>query len=386
MGNTVRFALEALQANDGDCLLLHYEPPGAAPQRVLIDGGSRSIYSSIIKPRLDQLRGPAALDLRMVVVSHIDADHITGIVDLFKALAEARTDGTEPFCRIQTLWHNSFADVHGGVPAGAGAAVMKASLDGQLVPGLDEFVQAVVASVPQGNELRAYAADLAVPINLGAGGSLVLAPEAGQLTAPIATGLTFTVLAPHKAQLDRLQAAWKTAEAAHPADPAAQTADYLNNTVPNMSSIVLLAQASVASGARKRMLLTGDARGDVILDALAAAGLSANGRCHFDLLKVQHHASSHSTTLDFFQRVTADQYVISGNGKAGNPHPDALHWLSQARHGEPFTAYLTNRQGVGDYGSMLAAFLADEARREPTHVYRVREDPALSISVELGDV
>ena len=379
----MRFALEALQANDGDCLLLHYEPAGAPPQRVLVDGGSRSIYASVLKPRLDQLRGAAPLDLRMVVVSHIDADHITGIVDLFKALSEMQTDGSEPFCRIRTLWHNSFSDLHGSVPTGAVAVVLKASLEGEPPPGLDDVARAVVASIPQGNQLRAYAADLAVPINLGAGGALVLAPETGQLQAGLADGLTFTVLAPHEAQLDRLQAAWQAAQTAHPADPAAQTADYLNNTVPNMSSIVVLAEADVAPGARKRMLLTGDARGDVILDALEAAGLSEQGRAHFDLLKVQHHGSSHSTTQEFFERVTADQYVISGNGRAGNPHPDALRWLSQARHGQPFTAYLTNRHGVEDLDKTLDAFLAAEARREPAHVYRFREDPALSITVEL---
>jgi beta-lactamase superfamily II metal-dependent hydrolase len=42
-------------------------------------------------------------------------------------------------------------------------------------------------------------------------------------------------------------------------------------------------------------------------------------RIHVDLLKVQHHGSNHSTTQDFFERVTADHYVISGNGKHGIP-------------------------------------------------------------------
>ena len=35
------FTLEALQANDGDCLMLHYRPSSAAKMtRVLIDGGA----------------------------------------------------------------------------------------------------------------------------------------------------------------------------------------------------------------------------------------------------------------------------------------------------------------------------------------------------------
>jgi glyoxylase-like metal-dependent hydrolase (beta-lactamase superfamily II) len=88
------FTLEALQANDGDCLILHYQKTAAGkPTRVLIDGGSAGVYSSVLKPRLDQLRAGKPLDLRMVMVSHIDADHITGILDLLKALAQLKDDG-----------------------------------------------------------------------------------------------------------------------------------------------------------------------------------------------------------------------------------------------------------------------------------------------------
>jgi hypothetical protein len=380
---TTRLALEALQANDGDCLLLHFEPPGATPVRILLDGGSRGIYRSIIKRRFDELRGDGPLDLRMAIVSHIDADHITGVLDLFKTLAELQDDGEEPFCRIRTLWHNAFTDMHGNTPASVESGAVGASLEGQPVAGLDDFTAAVVASVPQGNKLRQYATQLTIPINQGVDGPMVLAPEQGALRMPIADGLTFTVLAPHKAQLDRLRAEWEKAKAAHPAEPAAQAADYLNNTVPNMSSIVILAEAVVGDGSRKRLLLTGDARGDVMLDALAAAGISENGRCHFDLLKVQHHGSSHSTTQDFFERVTADRYVISGNGRMRNPHPDALQWLSNARRGQPYEAYLTNRSGLEGLEGMLDTFLAEEAANEPTHVYHFRRDPDLSIVVDL---
>jgi hypothetical protein len=60
----VVFTLEALQANDGDCLILHYQKTAAAtPVRVLIDGGSAGVYNTILKPRIDQLRGKKPLDL-----------------------------------------------------------------------------------------------------------------------------------------------------------------------------------------------------------------------------------------------------------------------------------------------------------------------------------
>jgi hypothetical protein len=381
----MRFALEALQANDGDCLLLHFAGgAGDAVTRVLIDGGSQGIYKRVLKPRLDALRGQDPLDLRMVMVSHIDADHITGIVDLFKVLSEQQNAGDDPFCRVRTIWFNAFEQVHGAAHPSVAAATA-ASLGGPMIPGLDEQTQAVVASIPQGNELRRLATDLDVVFNEGAGTPLVMSLAVGARKVPIAPGLTFTILAPPKALLDRLERDWNKAQADNPADPAAQTADYLNNTVPNMSSIVVLAEAAVAGQASRRMLLTGDARGDVILEALSTAGLlDGAGRLHVDLLKVQHHGSNHSTTQDFFERVTADRYVISGNGKHGIPHPEALAFLSAARHGQACEVFLTNRTGVEGLGAMLDTFLATEAHDEPLHVYKFRGEQDLSVTVELG--
>ena len=95
---------------------------------------------------------------------------------------------------------------------------------------------------------------------------------------------------------------------------------------------------------------------------------------HVDLLKVQHHGSNHSTTQDFFERVTADRYVISGNGKHDIPHADALGWLSAARRGSPTTVYMTNRKGEEGLESMLTHFLAREAATEPGHRYLFRRD------------
>ena len=380
------FTLEALQANDGDCLILHYQKTAAGqPTRVLIDGGSAGVYSSILKKRIDQLRAKKPLDLRMVMTSHIDADHITGVLDLFKALGQAQDDGEEPFCKIQTLWHNSFEKLHGGKTAAVQSATVAASLDGVAPPqGLNDFTSAVVASVPQGNQLRKAATHITVPINQGSGGDPVSAPAKGQKIVPIADGLTFTILAPNAVQLQRLKDAFDAAKAAHGANDAAVGADYLNNTVPNMSSIVVVAEAAGAKGKKVRMLLSGDARGDVILESLQLAGLMDKGHCHFDLMKVQHHCSSHSTTQDFFEKVTADHYVISGNGKHDIPHKDALGWLSAARHGESYDAYLTNRIGVLKNKAVLDKFLASEAKNEKKHVYHFRGEKDLSISVPLG--
>jgi hypothetical protein len=377
----MKLTIEALQANDGDCLLLHYQRAAAAPVRILIDGGSRGVYSKVLRGRIDKLRGTEALNLRMVMVSHIDADHITGLLDLFRDLERAQENGEEPFCRIRTLWHNSFERLHQGQTATVQSAAVSATLGGIVAPGLEAKAAAVVASVRQGKQLRDTAVRLAIPINDGAIDPLVRAPDSGVRRIRIAPGLQFSILGPREAQLRKLDEEWRKSKDSHPSDPAAQAADYLNRTVPNLSSIVVLLEASRGKGAAPvRFLLTGDAGGDHIMESLDATGIGPGGRIHVDLLKVQHHGSNHSTTQDFFERVTANHYVISGNGKHGIPHRDTLKWLSAARRNQPYDVYLTNRDGEKGLKRMFDRFLAAESARQPKHRYHFRDPGKASIS------
>jgi len=374
--------LEALQANEGDCLLLHYGT-GAQTGRILIDGGSRGVYAGVLKKRLEELRGAAPrLDLRLVMVSHIDADHITGILDLCKDLVEKQADGEAPRYRIRSLWHNSFEKLasHAAVRE---SALVGAALGGVVPAGLDRDVAAVVASVKQGNDLRGFARKLTV-INAETNAELVMAPAVGKKVIVIDAGLTFTVIGPHQAELARLETSWTEAKKTGGGDEESVAADYLNRTVPNLSSIVVLAESPRPQGAPTRLLLTGDAGGDLILEGLETAGLlDHDGKVHVDLLKVQHHGSNHSVDIEFFRRVTASHYVISGNGRHGIPHGDTLAWLSEARADRVYDVYMTNRRGEPELTGMLDAFLSKEATEQPKHRYHFRDDPALSITVNL---
>src|SRR4029453_2292897 len=125
------------------------------------------------------------------------------------------------FCRIETLWHNSFEKLHGGKPAAVQSATVAASIDGQApTQGLNSFTAAVVASVPQGNQLRKAAVQLGGPIHQGAGGDPVSAPARGKKVVSIADGLAFTVLAPNAVQLKRLVEAFQAAKAEHGSNDA----------------------------------------------------------------------------------------------------------------------------------------------------------------------
>jgi hypothetical protein len=99
-----------------------------------------------------------------------------------------------------------------------------------------------------------------------------------------------------------------------------------DRTIPNLSSIMLLAKAD-----SKTILLTGDGRGDHLLQGLGQAGLlSPTGSLHVDVLKLMHHGSDRNATKTFFKKVTADVYVASANGKDDNPDLATLIWIVEA--------------------------------------------------------
>jgi len=95
----------------------------------------------------------------------------------------------------------------------------------------------------------------------------------------------------------------------------------------------------------RSILLTGDARADQVFDGMAEAGvLDGDGRRHVSVLKMPHHGSIRNVTADFLQRVTADTYVISADGRYGNPDKAALELIVEVAHdaGRRIELALTN--------------------------------------------
>ena len=98
--------IHAINAFEGDCLLL--ESGTDAPSYALIDGGPRGTFNKHLKPYLDKVIGEDGT-LEAVLVSHVDADHISGVLDLFAELEAAQADGAAKSIKVLDLWHNSFA-------------------------------------------------------------------------------------------------------------------------------------------------------------------------------------------------------------------------------------------------------------------------------------
>jgi hypothetical protein len=69
--------------------------------------------------------------------------------------------------------------------------------------------------------------------------------------------------------------------------------------------------------------------------------MKPSGTLHVNILKVPHHGSSNNVDDDFFERISADHYVFSGDGEHGNPERETLEMLFRARGRAPFELHLT---------------------------------------------
>jgi beta-lactamase superfamily II metal-dependent hydrolase len=352
------FTLDVRRARKGDCLILHYgtkSDPGLA----LIDGGPSNVYKPHLRPRLAELRKArglntdAPLPVDILMVSHIDDDHINGVLELTRELVQAK-DAQQPLpLKIKGVWHNTFDDIIGNSPKELTAAVTAsfgaASLAGDVeVDGLNPDAAKVLASVGQGFRLRDDTRKLNLLLNPEFEGKLVLAQAKGK-KVDMGKGLKFTVVGPMHNEVVALQKQHDEFLKKKQKEKDALSA-FTDTSVANLSSVVVLAEVG-----KKRILLTGDARGDKVLEGLELVGLlKKGGKIHVDVLKGPHHGSNRNVAPVFFERITADHYVFSGNGEHGNPERETLEMVLAARGDEDYTVHLTYPIDEIDAGRKIA--------------------------------
>lgn len=100
--------LHLLQAEYGDCFILESRF-GKDSVNVLIDGGPYQTFNNHLNPTLQKIPSNGKLDL--IVLSHIDNDHVIGLLDLLMEIKNQREGGKKELVVVEKLWHNSFNDL-----------------------------------------------------------------------------------------------------------------------------------------------------------------------------------------------------------------------------------------------------------------------------------
>lgn len=305
------FKLKFLPATIGDAIWITYGPDDH-PHYMLIDGGTGGTRKHI-KAEINAIAS-ATPTVDLVVVSHMDKDHINGIRTL---LEREETD-----VEIAEFWYNGFHHLpviedHDDEMLGAkqGEALTEVLVE-QGVNWNERFDRDAVAIADEG-PLPEFTFPGGMKITL-------LGPTAGALAdlRPVwikevtDAGMLPGAVVPDDDEEDDDDEFLGGADFLT-ADDVADLADSPfpgDGSKANGSSIAIVAEFD-----GKRALFAADAHADHMLDALER--LSPGEPLDVDIFKVSHHGSKGTTNRELIEKVSTSRYVFSTNGSIFK-HPD----------------------------------------------------------------
>lgn len=317
------FRVEMLPALHGDCIWIEYGRPGEI-HYLLIDGGPIQAYGAL-QSRLERVDADKRL-LELLVITHVDADHIEGAIKLL--------NHPELKVRFGDVWFNGWPQLEKAIPK---AAAVSAGASNERGPTHGEYLALRIAKH-------------GAPWNRWFGGRAIhVAPEARGL--PMLTlegGMQVTLLGPMPAKLEELRTEWDrvarsigarpgdaaaysakldaagryrgvAAESAPvPSDDVERLAPRLDPSIANGSSIALLLEFE-----GRRCALLGDAHTRETEVALRVAARDrGESVLRLDAMKVSHHGSVNNISDSLLASVDCAHYLISSDGSK-HGHPDA---------------------------------------------------------------
>jgi hypothetical protein len=315
--------IEVLRAAYGDAIWIECARDRRRPWRMVVDGGPPEVAGAL-EARVDSLP-PGERVLDVVVASHIDSDHIGGLLPLL-----ARED-----VEVGDVWFNALPQL----PT-AGEPLTRSVREGE---DLVELLTGVSRSQP-------------LPWNRVVDGRAVATSgdrAFREVTLP--EGPRITLLSPTPKRLLALGRIWDQAltrlqrgepeelEPSAPPEPLADLAalagtETANDTsVPNGSSIAFLLEHRGAS-----CLLGADAFPTVLAGALWALANARGGRpVAVDAVKLPHHGSQKNVSAKLLTLVASKHFLVSTNGERFG-HPDDVSLARAVTAGGPGTTLWFN--------------------------------------------
>jgi beta-lactamase superfamily II metal-dependent hydrolase len=306
------YNIHLLPASFGDSILIEYGKE--EPSYILIDGGPYFAFSNMMSA-LKKV-APAIKEIELLVITHIDIDHIDGTICLLN-------QDNLPFT-IKEVWFNGYKEI--------------------------SKVTADTLAALQGEYLSNLIAAKKIPHNQKFGNKAVVVDNYSKL--PVITldgGMKLTLLSPGKKELVKLTAKWEeelnligdeqaikekwstdtrykkqvndvlgsddeekdlSMEALQNLKPAGDT------SVANLSSIAFIGEYD-----GKKCLFAGDATSDALLNAIEPMVPGETERLKLDAWKLAHHGSRKSNLAKIMRKIDSKLFLISSDGKRYE-HPD----------------------------------------------------------------
>jgi beta-lactamase superfamily II metal-dependent hydrolase len=295
MSTTVKI----LKAFHGDSILIQTQDADGVEFNILVDGGPSQAFEFTLKRELASLSV-----IHLLVLTHIDSDHIAGLLKLLKSSLIKKIE-------VREVWMN-------------GRNVLKVASGEKITYGQGmEFEKLLISQgiLDKGEHKEIYT-------------------ELGPLI--IGRAVKITVLSPTKEILNSLYENWPEISLHDLKDSSdvnvSATLEEENNQLSlkdlakipyspqktitadifNSSSIAMLIETKDCA-----LLLLSDSRPEIILEALRKYKFSSSNKLKVDLVKISHHGSKNNTSNEVLDLIDCDTFVLSTNGgDARSKHPN----------------------------------------------------------------
>lgn len=330
-------------AGNGDAFIINSD--GA---NLLIDAGYASTFSEHIKNDLEHLAS-AGESLDLLITTHVDADHISGVIRFLSSNGHSNQPNIIP---INEIWHNSLRSISASelrkLTADEEDALNAICLRGhpQTEDELDSAISEI--SARQGSTLAKLIHEGGYKWNESDGTKCI---SLGNVSHKTLSNGGVRVITPRRERLEALVRWWKKeihtlgcsgmdASGGVIDDAFELMCEHLSNE--NTADPILLSSATVktleeaylpdkskTNGSSiatvielngKRLLMLADALAEDVVTELRE--LQKNGHSMiFDVVKISHHGSIRNTSPEFLSLVDSPCFLFSSNGYKHN-HPD----------------------------------------------------------------
>jgi beta-lactamase superfamily II metal-dependent hydrolase len=353
------FNVHSLPATYGDSFVIEYGESSNKTSMVLIDGGTALTANAISK----LVEAKEKFHFELVIVTHVDRDHIEGVLGLLERPTLNFTIGD--------FWFNGWS---------------------HLNEGIETF------GPDQGERLSAAVLAHNISWNDAFSGKAVVIEDDAKALPRIELpgGMTITLLSPFRSNLRSLIPKWKSDIEKAGLEPGYGETEYVDHgtvesfgtvlpstdieflmkqsfnedeTVANGSSI-----AFIAEYAGQKVLFAGDSFPSVILKSL---NLLSEKAIEIDLYKVSHHGSKGNTSPALIKKLICHQFLISTNG-SNYGHPNDVTMARIVKLGSKEPKLIFNY--VSDYNSPW-----DDVKLKKEYSYETDYTNAEGITVQLLD-
>lgn len=314
-----------MKAGYGDCFLIETKNNNGIPYNIMVDGGTRDSYDGIEKNKNLILSYLKKNKINLIVVTHIDDDHIKGIQRLFNDLLKSRYEELR-LNIIKVMYNSPYATAlylkknyekppkkEYEISNGNISATSAQKVEQQLC-NMDKLTDEVIVVDDKEIKEKRNINEQGIKITFLSPSKESLEGYYKQYKIDI-----------RKAEKNKVDKSKGNISECKIIDDYKETIEELKKntdceelTAYNCASIAFLLEEEFT---QEKVLMLGDCDCDLVEKKLRELGFSKNNKLKLEYVKLSHHGSIGKLKDSFLELIDCNKYLISTDGKRYS-HPN----------------------------------------------------------------